>query len=413
MERQIHHKALSDLGLQRDNNEDNYIEWQGDHSTLLLGAIDGVGGYAGGEVAAALCREHIEAGFETLAESEEPERHLGELMLGANELIRQQQREQAGLERMGCVASVALLDSQRERLYFAHVGDSRGYVLREGKLHKFTHDHSFVGYMEEQGQISEAEAMNHSRRNEISRMLGQQDLSTVDGYIETGVYSFYPQDIVLFCSDGLSDLVPSAEIIQILQADLSLEERAEALVARANSYGGKDNITVALAYYNAETATSLAEGDAELDKEGTASNDLKMEIASHKDGIWGRLCTFIFGTWYGRGLLLCTLCTLALIVHHIGRYLCGQSDTNRADVELSSVEDSRSSNTIVPLTNEQELDEIETTVLDKDHEIETLKQRISLLNQKYEELEKKYNELLLHSLVFKPTGIRKQQLSQE
>lgn len=257
MERVIKSFAQTDLGCKRDNNEDNYIHRADKPTFILLGAIDGVGGYAGGEVAAEICKEVVEAGYTRLEHSLDVEVELKALAIEANNQICTMQETDPELRKMSCVASFALLDSEKELLYYAHVGDSRGYILRGDELIKFTHDHSIVGYMEEKGVLNEEEAMKHFRRNEINKLLGESPLLVETDYVEIGSHSFYAMDIVLFCSDGLTDLVKAEEIKDILQSEQSLETKAQTLIDKANSYGGKDNITVALAHYEAEHNSSF------------------------------------------------------------------------------------------------------------------------------------------------------------
>lgn len=273
MERTIKSFAQTDLGRKRDNNEDNYIQRADQPTLVLLGAIDGVGGYAGGEVAAEICKEVVEAGYPRLEQSTAIETELKALAIEANNHICTRQEIESELRKMSCVASFALLDSERELLHYAHVGDSRGYILRGDELIKFTHDHSTVGYMEEQGVLSEEDAMKHFRRNEISKLLGEGPLPPDSDYIETGSHSFYARDMVLFCSDGLTDLVNAEEIKTILQSELSLEAKAQTLIDKANSYGGKDNITIALACYEAEYRSSF--GSAEIIGGESENSDAK------------------------------------------------------------------------------------------------------------------------------------------
>lgn len=273
MERIIKSFAQTDLGCKRDNNEDNYIQRADKPTLLLLGAIDGVGGYAGGEVAAEICKQIVEVGYPRLEQTPSVEAELKALAIEANNHICTRQEAEPDLRKMSCVATFALLDSEQELLYYAHVGDSRGYILRGDELIKFTHDHSAVGYMEETGVLSEEEAMKHFRRNEISKLLGESPLSMDSNYVETGNHSFYARDMVLFCSDGLTDLVKAEEIKSILQSELSLEEKAQALIDKAKSYGGKDNITVALAYYEAEHSSSF--GSAKMISGGIKNSDAK------------------------------------------------------------------------------------------------------------------------------------------
>lgn len=252
MSRTIESYVQTDIGRQRDNNEDSFVWLQNlwaQPGTALVGAIDGVGGYEGGEEASAIAKSSIENYLQNFSFGA-PLNLLKEAMIGANNNIHTK-RTEANLPRMSCVASVGFLDAEKEMMYVAHVGDSRGYVYRNGELLKITKDHSTVGYKEDSGYLTEEEAMHHPNRNEISKMLGEYmiDANDSEGYFDFFEHSFLPGDIVLFCTDGLTDLVKKQEIAETLLSNLPLKDKAQLLIDKANNLGGKDNITVALASY--------------------------------------------------------------------------------------------------------------------------------------------------------------------
>ena len=261
----IQYAVRTDLGRVRKNNEDNYIEFVSpERRWIALGAIDGVGGYEGGEIAALICKENIElklaqAGNNALSN---PLQFVRELLIEANNAIWEQARVKPELSSMSCVATFAILDTRSQLLYFAHVGDTRAYIFRNNELIKFTHDHSVVGYLEDSGAILEQDALNHPRRNEILKSLGEKHIESNDNdFVEAGTHSFYANDIVLFCSDGLTDLLLKNAIAHILSTPASLHEKVNLLVDRANALGGKDNITVALASYSASVVVSQYESE--------------------------------------------------------------------------------------------------------------------------------------------------------
>ncbi|MFT4094213.1 MAG: protein phosphatase 2C domain-containing protein [Niabella sp.] len=252
MNRMITSYVQTDIGRRRDNNEDNFVWLQslwGKPGMALIGAIDGVGGYDGGEEASAIAKNTIEHYLQHFSFGS-PLQLLKEAIITANNAINKR-RAEADLERMSCVLSAAILDAEKELLYLGHVGDSRGYVYRNGELIKITKDHSTVGFKEDNGYLTEEEAMHHPQRNEISKILGEYplDANDTEGYLEIKEHSFLPGDIVLFCSDGLTDLVNRQGMIDILSRELSLQQKVQLLIDKANELGGKDNITVALASY--------------------------------------------------------------------------------------------------------------------------------------------------------------------
>lgn len=254
MSRNIQVYAQTDVGRMRTENEDNFIclpAFWSNKAKALIGAIDGVGGYEGGAEAAALAKTSIENYLQHFSFGA-PLQLLTEAIVQANNQIFEQRRNNPDLDRMSCVLSAAILDAEKEMMYIGHVGDSRGYILRNGSLLKITKDHSLVGMKEDSGYFSEEEAMHHPRRNEISKMLGEVllDAADKDNYLYTTEHSFLPGDVVMFCSDGLTDLVNQSQIIAILSGSENLQMAAQQLIHKANELGGKDNITVVLATYD-------------------------------------------------------------------------------------------------------------------------------------------------------------------
>jgi PPM family protein phosphatase len=256
----VQFKADTHPGKQRDNNEDNYIAQQLWHANVvLLAAIDGVGGYEGGEIAAKQARDKV-SNYLTISVNGERTQLIREAIAEANNEIYRQAKANLALAQMSCVLTVAIADIQKQLVYFGHVGDTRLYRYRAGALNKLSRDHSLVGYREEIGALTEAEAMNHPQRNEISRLLGS-DLhgANDDNFIDTGTESFLPNDVLLLCSDGLTDMITSRQIVGILEEQTTLETKVKALIAAANEAGGKDNITVVLATYTKAVSELLGE----------------------------------------------------------------------------------------------------------------------------------------------------------
>jgi len=238
--------GLSDTGKQRENNEDLFIAQQIHGSKFILASvIDGVGGYAGGEIAA----EQAKAAIIDRAGKpfNEAIPMLAECFHLANERVIAERKRSDKYSKMSCVATVALADVSANQFYYAHVGDTRLYLFRDDSLVKISHDQSFVGFLEESGRLSEQAAMEHPRRNEINKALGfESNLNQHTDYIETGQSPFLPGDLLLLCSDGLSDMLNSTEITSILSRSGSLKEKTRLLIDMANEKGGRDNVTVVL-----------------------------------------------------------------------------------------------------------------------------------------------------------------------
>ena len=252
--------ADTHVGKQRTDNQDNFLckspIW-GRKALALLAAIDGVGGYAGGEVAAQLARDTIEVYLDEYQTGERLQL-LKEAITQANNRIVAERASEVRLARMSCVLSVAIADADKQLVHYGHVGDTRLYIFRDGNLQKISHDHSVVGYREETGELSEEEAMNHPQRNEILRVLGAEFHRPMDdNFIETGEVAYLPNDILLLCSDGLTDLVTKAQMEKILQRKATIHEKTQSLIEAANDAGGKDNITVVLATYQDTTVKKV------------------------------------------------------------------------------------------------------------------------------------------------------------
>ena len=152
---------------------------------------------------------------------------------------------------MSCVLTSAIVDSRHRLVHMAHVGDTRLYLFANGVLKKLSHDHSLVGYREEIGDLTEEQAMHHPQRNLISRDVGSERYED-DSFVEGESFPLPADAMMLLCSDGLTDLITSAQIVAILQQKGTVEEQCRHLVDAAKAAGGKDNVTVVLAHYSGE-----------------------------------------------------------------------------------------------------------------------------------------------------------------
>ncbi|MGA0555294.1 PP2C family protein-serine/threonine phosphatase [Larkinella sp. VNQ87] len=246
----------TDVGQRRKDNQDTFISapiWS--ETCALLAAIDGVGGYAGGDRAAAIAKESIEQYMAT--PTGDPLSMLREAVVFANNQINTQRQQNPQLGQMACVLTAVVADAQANRAYYVHVGDTRLYRFRQGALEKLTHDHSLVGIREDANELTEAEAMQHPRRNEILRDLGSLTHRVDDpDFLESGETGFEPGDQLLLCSDGLTDMITQAQITAVFNQKLSLEAQATELIRLANQQGGNDNITVVLAKNHSKPANA-------------------------------------------------------------------------------------------------------------------------------------------------------------
>jgi serine/threonine protein phosphatase PrpC len=238
--------GITDLGKQRQNNEDTFIAQQGSNNRYIIACvIDGVGGYSGGEIAAAIARETILQRLDKISGEIIPA--LVDAFHIANDKIWQEKQTVKEHSNMACVLTLAIVDIETNQFYYAHLGDTRLYLLRDGSLVKISHDQSFVGFLEDSGRLNEKEAMLHPKRNEIDKALGFKSVfSNSSDDVETGQSPFLPGDMLLLCSDGLTDVIDKAEITEIMTDSASLKTIGGRLIDAANHGGGKDNITVVL-----------------------------------------------------------------------------------------------------------------------------------------------------------------------
>ena len=223
----------TDTGRQRTANEDSLFV-----DAPLFVVADGMGGAQAGEVASRAAAES----FAQNLPSGPPERLLEETIEGANRTIHELARKDPSLAGMGTTTTAALVDLDAEEVAIGHVGDSRAYRLRGGKLEQLTRDHSLVEEMRRKGQLTDAQAEDHPQRSIITRALGPEpevevDLQTVPA--QAG-------DVFLICSDGLTTMLDDEKIANLLGRATSLQSAVRALVDEANRAGGRDNITVVL-----------------------------------------------------------------------------------------------------------------------------------------------------------------------
>ena len=235
-------RAASHTGLKRENNEDRY---HCDPARGVFLVVDGVGGQVAGERAADTALAMIRARLER--ETGSPAERLREAIALANNEIRREAAADPELDGMSCVLTAALV--RDGRVTIGHVGDSRLYLFADGEIRKVTHDHSPVGEREDGGELDELEAMRHPRRNEIYRDVGSAHHEPDDeDFVEILELPFAPEHALLLCSDGLSDLVPSAAIASVVYGNAGDPGAiVERLIESANAAGGKDNVTVVFA----------------------------------------------------------------------------------------------------------------------------------------------------------------------
>ena len=225
--------AATDTGLHRHANEDSFLV-----QPPVFVVADGMGGAQAGEVASQLATEAFRDGLGP----GRPEQLLRDRIERANAQIHRLARSDSSLAGMGTTLTAAVLVPDEDEVVIGHVGDSRVYRLRAGKLEQLTRDHSLVEEMRRKGQITDEQAETHPQRSIITRALGPEPLVEVD--VQT--VSVAEGDVFLLCSDGLTTMVDDGQIASLVMAEPDLEAAVTALVGAANQAGGRDNITAVL-----------------------------------------------------------------------------------------------------------------------------------------------------------------------
>lgn len=241
---QLEFFSALDTGRARSNNEDAV---RIDEAIALAVLADGMGGYNAGEVASAMAVDHVcDDLARWLAQPSGPrdEEEIRAAMIAsaqhANQAVFDASQSRAEYAGMGTTLVAALFNE--DRVWVGHIGDSRAYRLRGGRLEQLSRDHSLLQEQIDAGLLTPEEAVYSMNRNLVTRAVGveaQVELEVVGHELRAG-------DTVLLCSDGLSDMLPDAAIAQVMRANDSLELTGQALIAAANAAGGRDNISVVL-----------------------------------------------------------------------------------------------------------------------------------------------------------------------
>jgi len=239
--------GISDVGCQRDGNEDSYCYWEPEDDMVFarLGRLavvaDGMGGHEGGQIASRTAVESAQASYSS-SQAPSPKEALLQALHDAHDAIQRRARESIGLLGMGTTCTAfALVGS---RLYYVHVGDSHLYLLRHGKLKLLTRDHSLVARLIETGIIRAEEAETHPQKHVLTAALGVSEDIDPDYSIEP--ITLEKADVLLICTDGLWGQMSEPEIQQVL-ASHAPGDACKSLVQLAKERGGPDNITLVIA----------------------------------------------------------------------------------------------------------------------------------------------------------------------
>lgn len=233
--------ALTDVGLVRNTNEDMFFQ-SSDKNFPLFIVADGMGGHNAGETASKMAVDIIRQYFIENKKGLENEKKLISIIKNsikeANKKIYKSSKQTESLSGMGTTITLAYI--LKGNIYIGHVGDSRAYIINNGVIDQITEDHSLVQELVNNGSITIEEGKTHPQRNMITRAAGTSEDIEVDIIIKP----FNESDILLICSDGLSNMVNDNEIIHAFNNESLIRRACEDLIKKAKDNGGKDNITL-------------------------------------------------------------------------------------------------------------------------------------------------------------------------
>ena len=236
--------GLTDVGCQRENNEDSYLYWEPaseeefQRKGRLAVIADGMGGHEGGQEASRLAVETVREVYDQ-AFHDEPQAALVESFAAAHNRIQDYAEQHPAFQGMGTTCTALVLRGRQ--LYFAHVGDSRLYLVRAARILRLTRDHSYVGRLVESGIVRAEDAEKHPQRHILTAALGAGRELAVDGIDQ--VLALQEGDDLLLCTDGLWSVVTEEELETAVSGNAPAECCA-ALVKLARQRGAPDNITL-------------------------------------------------------------------------------------------------------------------------------------------------------------------------
>lgn len=233
--------AKTDIGKARDMNQDSFFSSKADDEIKLFILADGMGGYKGGEIASsiAVCsaQGYISNNFKnTPKDRNNILKLISDSIEYANLMVYEKAKESDDLKDMGTTIEVCLI--YNNRAYIGHIGDSRIYRIRNNFMRKLTQDHSYVEKLVQEGTITKEEAKHHEKKNILMKALGCNAYAEADAMVK----GFQKGDILIICSDGLTNMVSDEEIYKAV--DENFEFATKELIDLANQNGGIDNITI-------------------------------------------------------------------------------------------------------------------------------------------------------------------------
>ena len=232
---------FTDPGKVRSHNEDSVTIVSNENKEFVLAIADGMGGHKAGEIASSIAIEHITNSFyklETIGTKDDAIEWLRTIVKEINDKIFDYADKNPESKGLGTTLVIAI--KTEDYILYGNIGDSSGYVIKNGILHKVTKDHTYVNVLVNSGKLSEETAKNHPQKNLLTRALGANNPVEIDIFdIDTSVKGLF------LCSDGLTNMLTVEQIEKVLNSNLSIEEIVIKLIKKANVRGGDDNISIA------------------------------------------------------------------------------------------------------------------------------------------------------------------------
>lgn len=232
---------MTDAGKVRTHNEDNVTIINNNNNEFVLAVADGMGGHKAGEVASNIAIECITESFEqleTFGKKEDAIDWLRKIVKVINDKIFDYTNNHPESKGMGTTLVIAIKTD--DYILYGNIGDSSGYVIKNGVLHKITKDHTLVNLLVSTGELTPEQAKFHPRKNLLTRALGANDPIEVDIFdVDMAVSGLF------LCSDGLTNMITDEQIEKVLNNTSSIEEQVEKLIKKSNMRGGTDNISIA------------------------------------------------------------------------------------------------------------------------------------------------------------------------
>ncbi|HIT11028.1 MAG TPA: Stp1/IreP family PP2C-type Ser/Thr phosphatase [Candidatus Onthousia faecigallinarum] len=232
---------LTDAGKVRDHNEDSVLIVHNSENEVLMAIADGMGGHSAGEVASSIAITYLGRHFNETFKNMSKVDAVNWLRDSVNEInssIFTYEREHPESKGMGTTLVTAIVTPKY--ILFGNIGDSSGFVMKDGHLHKVTYDHTLVNLLVSAGELTKEEAKDHPKKNVLMKALGANDPIDID------IFDCDMEiDEILLCSDGLTNMLDEEQIEKVLLGEGDIEDKVIKLIRKANNRGGTDNISVA------------------------------------------------------------------------------------------------------------------------------------------------------------------------